>query len=459
MKVLKGVTLASVCISVLYIALAAVLPFSEVTFRTWAALLGQTISALVTPLLLVSLLLTLLWRNSHIAEWIKAVITLLTVPVCMAGAFFVCLLIALGREDETMLTKNLIRIREPYPVDDSYFTYYRPVSLFFKRPTQVTDSDRADYLCEKYHLEFIADEESGRIYDPAHPEIAVTVMLGYSSFTDDYMDELTRHYLLEGYAALGLEREYILHEKGNGYSSNSFILKGKDLGDLSALSKDIFLLADYCIAVNGGGWEQNIYRSHPGEIHYLFGDIGEANCIFKFTFQYGQNDPDVIKEQVLANYHSELAARKHQREKEEALQNQDSGNVSEADGESAADTEEAFEPQPDYREKPARMIYDAFLAEEGFSYEVCFNAKGNLYIDLGSKEEGSQLYHYRLVYDRPSKNGLCELFVLYRSIEDSSDEAIVDMYAAEPDTGEVVRSGRKAWSDVGTKAYRDLTGE
>ncbi|MCX4323196.1 MAG: hypothetical protein OSJ59_09555 [Lachnospiraceae bacterium] len=27
------------------------------------------------------------------------------------------------------------------------------------------------------------------------------------------------------------------------------------------------------------------------------------------------------------------------------------------------------------------------------------------------------------------------------------------------DTGEVVRSGRKAWSDVGTKAYRDLTGE
>lgn len=54
---------------------------------------------------------------------------------------------------------------------------------------------------------------------------------------------------------------------------------------------------------------------------------------------------------------------------------------------------------------------------------------------------------------------LCELFVLYRSIEGSSDEAIVDMYAAEPDTGEVVRSGRKAWSDVGTRAYRDLTGE
>lgn len=459
MKALKGITLTSVCISVLYIALSAVLPFSAFSFRAWADTLGQVIAALVTPLLLVALVLTHLWKSRRLTESPKAVITMLTVLVCMAGAFFVCLLIVIGREDETMLTKNLIVIRTPYPKNDSHFTYYRPESLFFKKPTQITNADRADYLCEKYGLKFIADEENGRIYESAHPEIAVTVHQLGLSLTDNYMDELTFHYLKEGYEALELKREYVLHEKGKGWSDNSFCLIGKNLGDLPSLSKDIFLLAHYCIEANGGDSEENIYRRYPGSIPYLFRERNEAVYRFSYTFQYGQINPDVIKKETLANYQDELAAHKKHREKESALQSQASENVPETEENIDTPTEEEESYEPDYREKPAKMIYEAFLAEEGFSYEVYFNAKGNLYIDLGSKEEDGQIYHYRLVYDRPSKNGLCELFVLYRAKEGSDDEAIVDMYAAEPDTGEVVRSGRKAWSDVGTKAYRDLTGE
>lgn len=460
MKALKGVTLASVCISVLYIALAAVLPFSAFSFRTWADTLGQVIAALVTPLLLVALVLTHLWKSRHLTESPKAIITLLTIIGCMAGAFFVCLLIAFGRESETTLTKNLIVIGNPYPAIDSHFAYYRPEGLFLKKTTQITNADRADYLCEKYGLEFIADEESGRIYESGHPQITVTVNQHGLSLTDDYMDELTFHCLKEGYEILGLKREYVLHEKGKGWSDNSFCLIGKNLGDLSALSKDIFLLANYCIEANGGDSEENVYHRYPGHIEYGFSYNGEAPLsLFKYSFQYGQLEPDAIKEQTLADYHSALAEQRKEQERKAAMQNQVSENIPETDGEIAgsAEAEETYEP--DYREKPAKMIYETFLAKEGFSYEVCFNAKGNLYIDLGSKEEDGQTYHYRLVYDRPSKNGLCELFVLYRAREGSNDEAIVDMYAAEPDTGEVVRSGRKAWSDVGTKAYRDLTGE
>lgn len=459
MKALKGITLASVCISVLYIALAAVLPFSALSFRTWADTLGQVIAALVTPLLLVTFLLTRLWKSSHLTESPKAVITLLAVLVCMVGAFFICLLIVFSREDETMLTKNLIAVQNPYPVNDSHFIYYRPESFLFKKRTQITNGDRADYLCEKYGLEFMADEESGRIYEPAHPEITVTVNQLGLSLTDNYMDELTFHYLKEGYETLGLKREYVLHEKGKGWSDNTFCLIGKNLGDLPALSKDIFLLANYCITANGGTSEENIYRRHSGSIPYLFSGKRETIYRFSYTFQYGQLNPDVIKKETLENYQDELAAQKKHREKETALQSQTSESVSETEGYIDSPTEEGETYEPDYREKPAKMIYEAFLAEENFSYEVYFNAKGNLYIDLGSKEENGQIYHYRLVYDRPSKNGLCELFVLYRAKEGSDDEAIVDMYAAEPDTGEVARSGRKAWSDVGTKAYRDLTGE
>lgn len=461
MKALKGVALASVCLSILYIALATALSFSEVSFRTWANMCGQVIAAIVTPLLLAALLLALLWKSRHLAEAPKAVITLLVALTCIVGAFFVCLLIALGREDETMLTKNLIVVQKPYPVNDSHFLYYRPAGFFFKRPTQVTDADRADFLCEKYRLEFIADEKNNRVYESAHPEIAVTVNQLGLSFADDYMEELTFHYLKEGCEALGLEREYVLHEKGKGWSDNTFCLIGKNLGDLPALSKDILLLADYCVTANGGDSEENIYRSHPGAIAYSFGNQDKPIFRFSYSFQYGQLDLDVIRKETLANYQYELAAQKKRREREQetAMQNEDSGDVPNTGRENTAPAEAEETYEPDYREKPAKMIYDAFLAEEGFTYEVSFNAKGNLYINLGSKEEDGQIYTYRLVYDRPSRNGLCELFVLYRAKEGSSDEAIVDMYAAEPDTCEVVRSGRKAWSDVGTKAYRDLTGE
>lgn len=113
-------------------------------------------------------------------------------------------------------------------------------------------------------------------------------------------------------------------------------------------------------------------------------------------------------------------------------------------------------------EEAAKVIYEAVLEKEGFSYEECYNAKGNLYIDLGSKTsdaDNGKTYFYKLVYDRPSKNGACELFVLYRSAGGTSEEVIENMYAVEIDTGKVIASDKKAWSDVGTKEYRELTGE
>ena len=107
-------------------------------------------------------------------------------------------------------------------------------------------------------------------------------------------------------------------------------------------------------------------------------------------------------------------------------------------------------PQKSDVEEAAEVLHDAVFAEEGYSYKLCFNAKGNLYIDLGTKEG----YQYLLVYDRISKNGSCKLFVLYRSSGDSSNDVIVDMYAVEQETKKVIASGKRRWSDVGTKEYR-----
>jgi hypothetical protein len=67
------------------------------------------------------------------------------------------------------------------------------------------------------------------------------------------------------------------------------------------------------------------------------------------------------------------------------------------------------------------------------------------------------------VYDRPSKNGKCELFVFYKehyTEEGTNDStAILDMYAVEKSTGKVITADKQSWSDVGTQEYRNATGE
>lgn len=125
-------------------------------------------------------------------------------------------------------------------------------------------------------------------------------------------------------------------------------------------------------------------------------------------------------------------------------------------------------------ETNAKIIYDEVLAEQGYTCEVCYNAKGNLYLNLGSRPAGEPgdyydtgTYCFTLVYDRTSKNSACELFVLYKehyteergNLSSNDATAILDMYAVEVGTGKVVASGKQAWSDVGTAEYRELTGE
>lgn len=39
------------------------------------------------------------------------------------------------------------------------------------------------------------------------------------------------------------------------------------------------------------------------------------------------------------------------------------------------------------------------------------------------------------------------------------EAVILDMYAVENVTGKVIASGRRAWSDLGTREYREAAGE
>lgn len=139
------------------------------------------------------------------------------------------------------------------------------------------------------------------------------------------------------------------------------------------------------------------------------------------------------------------------------------------------ETENSEAAQPDVAEeipeskyaKDARSIYETVLVPEniGEEFRIECDAKGREYYPLG--EDG--VYCYTLVYDRDSENGACRLYVLYRSPYDQENGSyysyldsmtqIMDIYAVVKETGQIIPSGKKAWSDVGSEEYRKAVGE
>ena len=80
MKRFVKVTLAMTGISVFYIALSAVLAFTEntlnISLRTWVDVLGRMIAALVTPLLVIVTLAVWVHGRARIHPAVKGVLTL-----------------------------------------------------------------------------------------------------------------------------------------------------------------------------------------------------------------------------------------------------------------------------------------------------------------------------------------------------------------------------------------------
>lgn len=108
------------------------------------------------------------------------------------------------------------------------------------------------------------------------------------------------------------------------------------------------------------------------------------------------------------------------------------------------------------------VLSDAKInSENEYRFETSFSSHGE---PQAVVYEDGQVVRF-LRYDRVSGNGSCYLYVYYESVkkEDGSysptDARILDMYAYVVATGQVVLSGKKAWSDLGNAEYREVTGE
>ncbi|MBD5508363.1 MAG: ABC transporter permease [Lachnospiraceae bacterium] len=463
MRFLKRITLIAVCVSLFYILLSMGLSFTELSLRTWVKTLGRVIVWLVTPGMILFLALYYLYGNERVHEVVRVVCTAAAVIVGGIYVFYIFffILILSGMEEERMLTSHLLVTDESFLKTNP--VYYRPVAFFFKRPGEITTADQLEYLEKKYKRAFEISRSGNAFYDVTLPEVQVAVVPDGMSLADNYVESITLHSLLEVYRTVDMERDYHIVEPDEW---KYLCLEASGYDDIPALSEDLLCLAAGAMS---GGFSSSafdaagFFQEYRGKVYFSFGKDAES---YTGSISFGGKDgewPIDVEDVVRIAYDRQENGR--QGEAQEPYQSTGEDDSAGEGDETASDQETQMdhesEVESDYREEAAKAVYDAALAEEGFSYEVYYNAKGNLYIDLGNKtsEEDGKVYSYLLVYDRPSKNGACELLVLYRSVEGSDNEAIVDMYAVETATGKVVASGRKAWSDVGTKEYREMTGE
>ena len=108
-----------------------------------------------------------------------------------------------------------------------------------------------------------------------------------------------------------------------------------------------------------------------------------------------------------------------------------------------------------------RTIYQQYFADEGCDFMISYSASGNSRVILNENEEIIEI----LAYDRLSENEKCELYVLYRSKKNAdgswhiSEAEILDIFAYNVSTKDVVSSGKTSWSATGNEKYYEVTGE
>lgn len=443
MKILKGITVFSFAWAGIYLLGSWLLGFTEVSYREWVTLFGKVTLAWILPLL------ALIWLGIF-GKRFKLDIVWKVMAMAAMACLYLCWLwvsfwgILFTTHGEERLTSKLLVCNEGGFPQEDHFVFYRPMAFFFKVPGELTAADKADYLKKKYGKDFEAGL-GGQIFDREFPGLLISVNFSAGELQDDYVENMAVLYLREAMEKLGINRESYVDGKPKGFYLR---LLGKE--DLESYARDASELISYVCT------HTDLFSEHTGQLYFYQG-VGEERIVGSIPFGKlgvwaGEETefylyPEKLESYVAGEYERKEAYRRQQQEESE-------GESKEREPENAV----VREPEEVLAEKAAKAVYDAVLAEQGYGCEVCYNAKGNLYLDLGSGPEEEGSCNFTLVYDGLSKNGACQLFVLYRE-EATGNTSIVDMYAVETGTWKVVSGDRKAWSDLGNEAYRRITEE
>lgn len=436
MKALKKTTLIVTVIILIYWSGYFILRLTPVSYRFWVSEIGAFLTWGVAPILYILLLGSKIFSLIKGKKIIKIFISIIVLGFLLCWFLLIFFATLFMLEDEVIFAR-----------------YYKTVALFFRVPVVVDETLQLEYLEEEYDSAFIALDNE--LYVSEEYPMVEFIVKGYASeFKDNYVEAMWLYYFEKGYEELGITREYDVSK--NYYDAPSWIyIDLKNEEDMESLAQDIAALMQYVTK------ETDFFDNHTVPLYFRYklegqemtghlplGKIGTWHELEKDYYLYS----DKVLEQIRFEYEKDL--RELEKQKEQVV----TSPAPELDTEALT------------LEELAQFVFDEMLAEQGYLFQVRYNAKGNLYIDLGNKsveitEDKSvgEYDRFALVYDRTSKNGKCELFVFYRehyTEEEINDTtAILDMYAVEKSTGKVIAAAKQSWSDAGTQEYRKATGE
>ncbi len=479
-NIVKILLFLAIGISALYIVISYGLTFTELHFREWVEAVGILCTGIVIPFLVLLLIRQNIYNRHEITKT-KGIIIHLVALICFAvWVSLVFIYLMFHVDEDKRLTKSLMVSNEAEFLQENVIAYYEPVGLFFKKRCGRTQEKNQEYLVEKYGKEVLERYRGLDVY--VYFE-SFDVGLG-----DNLVDEVFRMYVIQALEDLDIDRNYYIKDLEYAGKKDLYLeLKGEaDIPDFSKDVTDIFtyinektdFFKNYRDVLNFySGEEENqitgylpfgnlsIYDNLPNNYYEDLNRI-EPIVMEKYLVEAAYLEDRLAYEKEM----EEIRLKIQEQEKEiETGKEETVGNEGETfAGENV--TGDVSESQGFFQEEAAKRIYEEYLEAEGFAFKVKYNAKGFLYIDLeyrpaGEPEDKSQIgfYGHRLLYDRSSKNGKCELFVLERShyTEDGMEEStvIVDMYAVDTVTGQVVAANKQNWGDPGTEDYREITGE
>lgn len=480
MKVLSGLTIVSGAVEVIYRVAGELGAERGMSWQVWVTKVRHINLTMILPLLLLLLAWAALNRGGKRREgWGMKLLAVGMASVYLFWLLLTGLYSAFAFGEERRLVGDLLLSNEATFLEENVWRFYRSKGIFFRVPGELEDADRQRYLEEKYGGSFTVLEEKdgyGRnlFGDESHPGVSVKVTLEGWELKDNYAAGLAVYYLEEGYRELGLVRPAEIR-----YTGPYFYLALEDEADIDAFSEDASRLMQYVVS------QTPFFEEYYGFLYFIHmegrqevtGGLPFGSLVYASLKADYWAEPESVAEYVAERY-AEGAEHANWLEMYEAL----AAESREADSTEQSD-ETDIRDQAMYRvyedelvnqqEEAAQRIYEEVLEEQGYSYEVCYNAKGNLYIDLGQRPAGQEgdsetegFYRMTLVYDRLSKNGACELFVLYKEHQRETETgtvggnpAIVNFYAVETQTGRVIAADKTGWAELGCAEYREATGE
>lgn len=486
---LKKLLLIVSGISALYIAISYGLTFTELHLREWVKASGILCIGIVIPLLWLLLLRQKVYHKQEVTK-VKGIILHLVALACFAvWGFFVFLYFIFNVDEDKRLTKSLMVCNEADFLQENVIAYYEPVGFFFKKRCGRTQEKNQEYLEEKYGKEVL---ERYRGLD---------ILVYFESFReglgDNLAGEVFRMHVIQALEDLKIDRNYYIKDLEYAGKKDLYLeLKGQE--DISKFSEDVTAIFTYIDSKTDffkkdrsslyfySGEEENRvtghlpfgkFTSYDNLPNKYYEDSVEMEALVQKNYldgvMYLEKQKAREKEMAEMLWKIQEQAKKKETENEEKLEGGTVKEQAENEGVILSEenvTGEVTQTQGFFQEEAAKRVYEEYLEAEGYDFEVKYNAKGYLYIDLeyrpaGEPQDKSQtgFYGHKLVYDRSSKNKKCEIFVLQRShyTEDGMEESTVieNMYAVETTTGQVVVADKQSWGDPGTEEYREITGE